>query len=172
MCDEDLCPGMLSCNGSECGCKENYIKVAGSLCIYTDSHSFLAQSDAGGNLPENLYIGFIGKNDTIEGPIGQYKTHELSYNAPEYNRSGGTFTTYSKASFPPEGVTNDRFRLFMPYPVYPAGVGGGYCDLRIEGIFVHPDTIETTVWYNSCNPQNMPEANNTYRVKFIRIKPE
>jgi hypothetical protein len=170
ICQSDQCPGMLICKNNECGCAEDNIVVAGSLCVYPEIHTYLALSNAGGNLPENFFFYFVGNNDTIQGPVGQYKIHDLSYNASSYNRKGGIFTTYTKASFPPEGVTGDGFRLNMPYPVYPAGPNNGYCDVYINGTFVHPDTISAIVSLVRCKPDSIPEANNQYRVTFARIK--
>jgi hypothetical protein len=169
-CDPDLCPGMLICTENGCGCKYDNMVFAGSLCVYPEIHSYIAASDAGGLLPENFYFAFIGNSDTIQGPTGQYFQNEVEYNAPEYNRKGGLAVTYSKASYPPEGVLGDAFRLVMPYSAYPAGNGNGTCDIIINGTFVHPDTISSIVKLINCVPETIPEANNQYRVNFIRIK--
>ena len=169
-CDIDLCPGMLICTENGCGCREKDIVVAGSLCVYPEIHSYIAASDAGGLLPENFYFYFIGNSDTIQGPTGQYLYHEVAFNAPEYNRKGSSQTTYSKISYPPDGVVGDVFKLVLPYPSYPAGYGNGTCEVSINGTFVHPDTIASIVKLINCKPEDIPEANNQYRVNFIRIK--
>ena len=170
-CVSEDCPGMLDCYDNKCGCPfADQIIVAGSLCVNPDLFAYIALSNAGDCIPDNLTLFFHHNPESITGGQGEFISSDLTYNAPEYNRSGGPMTSYSKASFPPEGIQGDQFRLYLPFKAYPSAVSEGSCDMYLKGTFVHPDTISTTLTFLSCKPANMPEANNQYQVKFVRIK--
>jgi hypothetical protein len=170
-CIPEDCLGMLHCYDNKCGCPENQIIVAGGLCVLPESFAYIALSDAGGCIPENFFFYFVHNPNSINSTTpGEFISSDLTYNAPEYNRSGGPQTSYTKASFPPEGIEGDQFRLYLPFKAYPSALSSGSCDMYIKGTFVHPDTISTTLTFLSCKPANMPEANNQYQVKFVRIK--
>jgi hypothetical protein len=78
--------------------------------------------------------------------------------------------SYRKFDINPNGLTGDKFRFYPFQKWWPTGnMRDGYCDLIIEGEWIHPDTLSTVIRMEYCSPETMPEKDNLFRVKFARV---
>jgi hypothetical protein len=171
-CSRETCPGMLTCNQDDiCACYGDQIQLPGtSLCFNPKGYNFLAQQSGSNCLPSNFILRFRDNPDSIrhDNP-NQGISAMISYiwSGPKSFPN----STYKKFDVNPDGLVGDRFWFYPALYWRPTGDSrDGRCNYVIEGEWTHPDTLATIVRIYSCDPDDLPEVNNQYRVSFIRIK--
>jgi hypothetical protein len=169
-CQTIDCPGMLECHDNKCSCGPDEIPIGTTTCVRPSSKAFLADGDAGNTLKEKTVIFFHENPDTLNSTnpnVGVYGSLNVRYEGAKQSPQ----ESYVKFDLNPNGLVGDMFDYTAIGRHFPTGFAtDGYCNINIRGTWTHPDTLATIVRLISCVPYDIPEADNLYRVKFIRVK--
>jgi hypothetical protein len=172
LCRRDDCPGMLSCHDNICSCAPDDIAIGTTTCVQPIgfNRTYLADGTAGDMLREKTVIFFHEIPDTIRSNnpnTGVNAGLTIAYEGARFH----PMENYLKFDLNPDGIVGDAFY----YTLYErrrltSTPSDGYCYVNIQGTWTHPDTIAAKVRLISCVPYDVPEADNMYRVKFIKVK--